>query len=160
MIIVRVFTDIKKHFPVRRSEWIGSGVMILWGLFMILDERSTVPGWVGLGRMLQGNFGASLLMVLGSLRLLALIINGTFQKTWYGKISPHVRVFASIVSCMVWLQLWLALWNGPYWTTGLAAYAGYFVHDVLNAFAAAGDAKELDKARQDANATARTDKPV
>ncbi|WP_139267612.1 MULTISPECIES: hypothetical protein [unclassified Beijerinckia] len=44
-------------------------------------------------------------IALGILRLLALVINGTFADTWYGRWTHHVRGFLALYSLYVWTTI-------------------------------------------------------
>lgn len=157
MLILRIWNGVIDHFPIRRSEWINSCVMIGWGVVVLLDNRPLTGAWHILGQLMPEIFWALMLMTVGAIRLLALLVNGTFPKTWYGRVSPHVRVGMSLLSSLVWLQLVIATIGSPVLTTGLVAYLGYLVSDALNTLSSAAEARELDKGRR--NVAARTIDP-
>ncbi|WP_129505151.1 hypothetical protein [Bosea sp. Tri-54] len=90
-----------------------------------------------------------LAIAIGTFRLLALIINGTFARTWYGRWSPHVRALASFLTCFLWFQISFGLFNSDAATTGLAVYPGLLVLDAMNIVAATRDAASMDKAVAD-----------
>lgn len=150
MIILRLLNGVVDHFPIRRSEWVNSGVMIGWGLIIIFDGRPLEGAWYALGQVFGELVWALMFMIIGVLRLIALLANGTFPHSWYGRWSPHVRVAASLISALAWFQLVLASIYAPYLTTGLAAYLGFFVSDALNTLSSSAEARELDKGRRHA----------
>jgi len=149
MLILRIGRGVIDHFPVRRSEWISACVMIAWGAILTLDGLPLYGSWVYLSVNLTEQAWAALLICLGFVRLIVLTINGSFPTTWYGKWAPHVRVATSLICTLAWLQLVLAGIKAPIWSTGVAAYAGYFVSDMLNTFSGSAEAREIDKGRKD-----------
>lgn len=157
MLILRIGRGVIDHFPVRRSEWINSLVMFGWGAILAFDNLPLYGIWTNLSLSLSEAAWSSMLMTIAALRLLALTINGTFPKSWYGRWSPHVRVAMSMICALAWMQLVLAGMKAPVWSTAVVAYAGYFVSDVLNTWSAAAEARELDKGRR--NVAARTVDP-
>lgn len=148
MLILRLGRGVIDHFPVRRSEWINSLVMVGWGLLLWLDGLPLYGAWTYLTVSLDETAWSFLLMTIGGLRLIVLGINGTFPQSWYGPWAPHVRVAMSLICALAWLQLVLAGIKAPVWSTGVAAYAGYLVSDTLNTWSAAAEARELDKGRR------------
>jgi hypothetical protein len=44
--------------------------------------------------------------MIGLVRLLALIVNGTFADSIYARWSPHVRGVCAFLSCGIWFPLW------------------------------------------------------
>lgn len=149
MLILRIGRGVIDHFPVRRSEWVNSFVMIGWGAVLSLDDLPLYGSWLYLSITLPEMAWATLFVCLGTFRLIILGINGSFPKSWYGKFAPHVRVAMSLLAALAWMQLVLAGMKAPVWSTGVVAYAGYFVSDSLNTLSASAEARELDKGRRD-----------
>lgn len=107
MIIVKLAGGIRDHFPARASEW-GFAALLLWiGYFLAVTPGTfvTSAGYAGLAALADEATWRIVCFVVGSLRLLALVINGTFATTWYGRWSPHVRGACAFLSCGVWLPL-------------------------------------------------------
>lgn len=148
MLILRIANGVIDHFPVRRSEWISSFVMIGWGLVLALDGRPLYGNWSYLSISLSETAWWGMCISLGVLRLIILTINGTFPQSWYGRWSPHSRIAISLLCTLMWLQLVLAGMKADVWSTGVVAYAGYFVSDMLNTWSSAAEARELDKGRK------------
>lgn len=151
MIILRIYRGIHDHFPARRSEWVLAGILVAWGLILLPPspafEESLV--WAQMAVMASERTWAVTAIAIGLFRLAALIVNGTFSSTWYGRWSPHVRSLASFLSCFLWLQISFGLWAGSATTTGLAVYPGLLVLDLMNVVAAASDAGQMDRAQKD-----------
>lgn len=154
MIIARVYRGIHDHFPARRSEWVLAGVMVAWGCLLIgPDDVFTQPkAWAEMAAIASESVWGWLAIAIGTFRFAALIINGTFASTWYGRFSPHVRSVASFLAGLLWLQIAYGLYSTGTVTTGLAVYPGLLLLDVLNVFAASKDAANMDKARIDGRA--------
>ncbi len=148
---VRLYLGIHDHFPARRSEWVLAGIMVAWGWILLKPTAvfASHPSWSQMAAMMDEATWGWLAISIGSFRLLALIVNGTFARTWYGRWSPHVRALASFLSCFLWFQISFGLWASDAATTGLAVYPGLLVLDAMNIVAASKDAASMDKAVAD-----------
>lgn len=148
---VRLYLGIHDHFPARRSEWVLAGIMVAWGWILLKPTSvfASHPSWSQMAAMMDEATWGWLAIAIGSFRLLALIVNGTFARTWYGRWSPHVRALASFLSCFLWFQISFGLWASDAATTGLAVYPGLLVLDAMNIVAASKDAASMDKAVAD-----------
>lgn len=107
MIVVRVARGIREHFPARASEWGFSGLLIWLGCVFtrwpeLFDRSLSYSGLAGLAD--ETVWGAACIAI-GLVRLAALVINGTFADTWYGRWSPHVRGVCAFLSCGVWFPI-------------------------------------------------------
>ena len=148
MIILRIGRGVIDHFPVRRSEWISSLTMVGWGAILALDGIPLYGSWRYLNISLSEAAWSGLFILLGALRLLVLTINGNFPNSWYGKWAPHVRVAASGFCALAWLQLVLAGLQATPISTGVAAYSGYLVTDILNTWSGSAEARERKEGRK------------
>jgi len=148
---VRLYLGIHDHFPARRSEWVLACILIAWGWILLKPAAAFAgnPAWSQMAAMMSEESWGRLAIAIGAFRLVALIINGTFARTWYGRWSPHVRALASFLTCFLWFQISFGLLASDAATTGLAVYPGLFVLDVMNIVAAARDAGSMDKAVAD-----------
>ena len=108
MIVVRVARGISDHFPARASEWGFAGLLI--GLGYVFagspDLFDASRSYSGLARLADETVWGSACIAIGVVRLLALVINGTFAESWYGRWSPHVRGVCAFLSCGIWFPLW------------------------------------------------------
>jgi hypothetical protein len=147
----RLYLGITDHFPARRSEWVLAAIMVGWGWLLIRPEAVFAgnPAWRQMAALMDESTWGWLAISIGAFRLLALVINGTFARTWYGRWSPHVRAFASFLACFLWFQIAFGLWASDAATTGLAIYPGLLVLDAMNIVAASKDAAGMDKAVAD-----------
>lgn len=143
----RLYLGIHNHFPSRRSEWVLACIMVAWGYILIQPSTTFTSSnsWSQMAALMDESTWGKLAIWVGMLRLLALIINGTFAGTWYGRYSPHVRSFAAFVSTFVWFQISFGLWASDVATTGLAVYPGIMALDAMNIIAAAKDAGDMDR---------------
>jgi len=151
-MIVRIATGIKRHFPTRVSEWFLSGALVAWGWILLSpgDTFSASPSFAHMAVMASERTWGLAAITVGLVRVVALIINGTFADTGYSRASPYVRAIMSILACFVWAQITLGLIGAPNTSTGLAVYPILFLLDSWNCVRAAGDAGEARKARTDA----------
>lgn len=151
MIVLRVYLGIRDHFPARRSEWALSGIMIGWGVMLlrpgIIFDQSRA--WTQMAAIMPETTWGWLAVAVGVFRFTALVINGTFAATWYGRRSPHVRALASFLACFLWLQIAVGLWSSGIDNTGMAVYPGLLALDLMNVVAAASDAAKMDRAAAD-----------
>lgn len=154
MIILRIGRGVIDHFPVRRSEWISSFTMVSWGAILALDGIPLYGSWRYLNISLSEAAWAGLFVILGFMRLIILTVNGSFPQTWYGKLAPHVRVAASGICALAWLQLVLAGLQATPISTGVAAYSGYLITDILNTWSGSAEAREIKEGRR--NVASRT----
>lgn len=147
----RLYLGIADHFPVRRSEWTLACIMIGWGAILIAPRMTFAgsPAWSQMAAMMDEQTWGWLAIIIGSFRLIALVLNGTFSKSWYGRWSPHVRALASFLACFLWLQISFGLWASGEVPPGLAAYVGLLAQDVMNIIAATKDAANMDRAVAD-----------
>ncbi|KRE06271.1 hypothetical protein ASE61_25215 [Bosea sp. Root670] len=147
----RLYHGIADHFPARRSEWVLAGIMVAWG-WILIGPGATFAGHRAcsqMAAMMSENAWGWFAIGIGAFRLLALIINGTFSGTWYGRWSPHVRALAPLLTCFLWFQISFGLWASDAATTGLAVYPGLLVLDAMNIVAATKDAAGMDKGVSD-----------
>lgn len=151
MIIARrLAVGIAESFPVRASEWLLSLAMIRWG-FILLDDGDIFvnsPAFAPLAAIAAENVWGWLAVTAGIARLIALVVNGTFQGTLYSYYSPHVRCAMSFVTCFVWAQISMGLHASGVPTTGMAVYPILFLLDAWNAVRAAGDAGAMRAAKK------------
>lgn len=157
MVILRVYKGIHDHFPARRSEWVLAGIMLAWGAILLgpSDTFARSPAWAEMAKFADEKVWGWAAVSIGLFRFAALIINGTFAETWYGRWSPHVRGVASLLAIFLWFQISFGLYASDAAATGLAVYPGLLVLDFMNWIAGATDAAKMDKPRADGSARAQ-----
>lgn len=153
MIVVRIAAGIKEHFPARRSEWVLAGFLGGWGVILgapdaVFDTSRTFDGLRAFGS--EASWAWTCLLI-GAVRLLALLINGTFAHTAYGRYSPHVRGSLAFLSCFIWTAISIGIYNSGVSSTGLVIYPGLLFLEITNVSEALKDAGEVDRSHWDAS---------
>jgi hypothetical protein len=72
-------------------------------------------------------------LIAGSLRILALFINGL----WYG--TPAIRWVCSMISILIWFMVTSAFVSSPVANMGVVVYGWHMVADMYSAFRSASD---------------------
>ena len=131
---------LQKSFPIRVTEWLLACIMLSWSILCwnLRDVDWSNPLYSGLARFGDQHSWAFFAFVIGGLRLAALMINGAWRP------SPHLRAMGAFLSCFMWLQISLALFNSEIRATGLAIYPWLLIADIYNVFRAAHDARQSD----------------
>jgi hypothetical protein len=125
MIVLRTWEGIRDHYPSRQMEWFmipGSALMGAVFLYQP-DLFSTSKGYSALADVLPQEGWAVLIFLCTIIRLVALIVNGTFHQFSY---SPHLRAFASVVCMLFWFQFGVGVMISVLYygggATGVVAY--------------------------------------
>lgn len=103
-MFIRVVTGIAEHLDVRMPEWISAGILILYGINLVLTPTSwTNPeAWtLMLSLLSEDNWGLTC-VAAGVAWLMALTVNGTFSGTLYSRYSPLVRGLCALLSAAIW----------------------------------------------------------
>lgn len=136
MIVVRRITDgIYAHFPIRFTEWIMAWPSIGMGLALTLqdDMFQTSPSYATVANWADESVWAMMVLICASVRLLALIVNGTFRSFRY---SPHVRLTASLVGMLFWSQFAIGFLSAAIYGQGalsaVVAYSTLLVMEFAN----------------------------
>lgn len=150
MLIVKVVRGIQTHLPARAAEWALAAILFNWGWILLLPKETfgREAYALMLAIMPESSWGVACL-VIGAVRLVALVINGTFANTAYSRYSPHVRATMAGLSCFFWLQIVLSFALAPV-GTGMAVYPVLMVLDLYCVYRAAGDAKHSDEVARNA----------
>lgn len=148
MIVIRMVKGVSDHFPARRSEWVLAAMLLGWGIILGPPSTSvfaTSPAFAGLDGMAPEWVWAWVCLLIGVVRLLALLINGTFAHTFYGHWSPHVRGALAFLSCFIWTAISIGVFNSGALTTGIIIYPGLLALEITNLKEAWQDAGEADR---------------
>lgn len=153
MVIVRIVTGIKSHFHTRAGEWFCTAVMLWWGVVLLLpgETFASSPSFTGLAAIWSEVWWGLVCLIVGTVRLIALILNGTFAHTRYGHFSPHVRAAMAFASCFVWFQIVYGLFASMAITppsTGTGTYLLILALDVVNFRRAMDDTGEAVAAKR------------
>lgn len=153
-----IVRSLRQHWPARNLEWIMSGLMISWGMYVLLHPSlftapETISLYSGL-TAISGHFtqypalawgGLAFLIGLG--RAMALFINGAWTRT------PLIRLVASFLSMFLVTQIVIGLWRSGVSNTGLVVYSWLVIADLLSANRAAIDVVHAQKQREDQKET-------
>lgn len=144
MIVVSIVKGIADHFPKRVTNWMLSGMLANIGFVLInrpglFYEQPTYAFMVRLGSSDQWGVAC---VVLGGLRLMALVVNGTFAGFRW---SAHCRSVLSSVTCLVWLQLVLGCQLEGSTGLGVAVYPFLLFLEIYDAFSAAQEAGVVER---------------
>lgn len=153
MVIVRIVAGIGHHFHTRAGEWFCTAVILNWAFVMLSpgDTFATSPSFSGLASIWTEFWWGMICLILGTARLIALILNGTFAHTRYGHFSPHVRAAMAFASCFVWFQIvygMLGAWTTLPLTTGPGTYLAILFLDAVNFRRAMDDTGEAVAAKR------------
>lgn len=122
MIFLRIINGVSKHLDERIVEWVMALQIVWYGLRISApgDQWGTTGAWDGMLKYMPENSWGVLCILLGTARLLALIVNGTFENTFYARYSPAVRFVTSFLGCGFWFMAFLSVAGGV--GSGLGIY--------------------------------------
>lgn len=147
MLIYRVARGVRDHFPVRATEWGFAALLLDTGRVLLTGEPNfTSRAFAPLAEYASETVWGLGCVTVGALRLLALLVNGTFAGTAYMRWSPHVRMACAFASCFFWTQITLAYWAGAPEAVSGVAYKWLLIIDAYNVFRCAQDMREIDEA--------------
>jgi hypothetical protein len=139
-----IILELRKHFPPRAIEWLISGILMSWGITVILTPGlfRLNEAFTGLLAMAPQERWGLYAMAIGAIRMGALFINGSWRRT------PIIRVLCSFASAFVWTQVFLGFLNSPIPTTAFAFFPWFIASDLYSAFRAATDAYIAQRAME------------
>lgn len=138
----RFMNGMTDHFRLRAPYWIMSGIMFGLGVSLTMNPNIFTKDvkayqYVFANRVFDQHTWAILCIVVASIRILALVVNGTFEAfPW----SNHIRSILAFLACFLWFQIGLGVWTEGVldgWNTAMPIYAGLLLFDVLNTYSAA-----------------------
>lgn len=138
MIVARF----KETFRERMPEWILSTGMLLWGMMTLFSPNlfNTVPFFAPLLQLMSQTSWGILAVLIGTIRLIFLIINGAFRP------SAHIRAIGCIFGTLLWINLLISALSLDALTPTTAIFAMLLALDIVSLWFAAGDAKLADLA--------------
>lgn len=148
-----IIRSLRDHWPARKLEWLMSGFLIAWGVYVLLHPALfTAPETISLFSGLKAisdpftpypalAWGGSGFLV-GITRLIALFVNGAWTRT------PLIRLIASLLSLFIITQIIIGLWKSGVPNTGLVVYPWFVIADLLSAYRAAVDVVHAQKLRE------------
>lgn len=148
-----IIESLRQHWPSRKMEWIGSGFLLSWGIYVLLHpelftQDATAQVFAGLAA-LSDSFTpypalawGGLAFAIGLARAVALFINGAYVRT------PAIRVATSFVSIFILTQICLGMWQSGVPNTGLVVYPWLIIADLISAYRAAVDVVYAETVRK------------
>jgi hypothetical protein len=151
--IIQITKGVTAHFESRLPEWAMAFAIMMWGLNLLdplVSFDVALPAWRGMTAIpflhdakSWGWFAFS----VGSLRAMALVVNGSFNGTRYAGISPNVRAFTAMVGAIAWFVVATSVAQVP--TPGRVTYFLPLLLDIWCVFHAGRDTGRV-KAKRDA----------
>ena len=135
-VATMILLHVKKHFPARATEWIVAAMLTTLGLIFLRPEPTFAlsPSYVGLARLATESTWGWGCVIIGGIRIIALIINGAWVPSTY-----HLRSITAMLSCFVWFQLSLGLFASNTASAGLALFPWLVVLDIVSTYRVARD---------------------
>lgn len=148
-----IIRSLRQHWPARKLEWLMSGFMIAWGIYVLLHpglftDPATAQVFGGLAALSApiSEFPALVwggsCFIVGLGRAIALFVNGAWTRT------PLIRLIASFISMFIVTQIVIGLWQSGVPNTGLVVYPWFVIADLLSAYRAAVDVVHAEKQRE------------
>lgn len=135
-----ITVQFRDTFRERLPEWVTSATLVFWGLIVLTETSDlwTQQYFSVLANIAEQRTWGMITLILGSLRLVALAVNGIWRPT------AHIRALGAMCGMLVWTAIilsYIALpWNPP----ALATKSALWVLDLSALWFAAGDAKVAD----------------
>ena len=139
IVATEIRTTHWKHFQARALEWLNAGILICWGLYLLLhpgmfsDPRVSAM-WTGLGTIAAQPTWGVVALIGGGVRASALYVNGRSKRT------PLIRLIASFFSAFILTQITMGLFNSDTPNTGVIVYSALVLADLYSAFRSSADA--------------------
>lgn len=139
-----LFSAIKSHMRLRFNEWVSSIALVAWGIGFLLNERLslTLSYFAKLDSFKSLTTLGIICVCIGLARVVLLFINGAWG------LSPHFRVFGSIVSACTWTLMWTYFFNPSYIIPSLATIGTLVILDLYSLWYAAEEARYSDVRRR------------
>lgn len=137
MIIVRrIANGVRSHWDIRASEWLMLFPALGMGVALSVlqpDMFDSSPSFATIAKWNGEDFWGFWVLVCATIRLIALVVNGTFDEFRY---SPHMRLVASLVGVLFWSQFTLGFVNtylgGAGSLSAVFAYTTFCLAELLN----------------------------
>lgn len=138
-LIKRVAIGATHHFRLRVSDWFITLMLTTLGLILLQPGGTfeTFAPFSYLKRFGSESTWGLVCVIIGSFRLFALVINGTFKDFRW---SPYIRAIMAVLSCFIWFQLATSVLSMDVWHPGASVYPYLFLFDIYNASHAAAEA--------------------
>jgi cytochrome b561 len=141
-----IWIRIQHRFGPRMMEWFSGAVTTTFGLVLLAgDDLFSQPSWSGFRQILgsQERFGV-IMLILGLLRLVALIVNGAKKK-----VTPQIRQIAAGFGLIIWFGVCAGFYSSGVISTWAAIYPWLVIAELTNIHRAAHDQGETRNGRTD-----------
>ena len=133
---VLVVTRVHRKLHLRAGEWLTALMLLSWGVELLfwptLFQRDFFAGFL---RWAPQSVWAATLLLIGSLRLVALTINGSWR------YSAFMRMALLAASVLVWAALVHGIWASNRGTIAIVIYPWLAAADIYAAYRAGRDAR-------------------
>ena len=140
-----------QHFAIRLGEWLVSIILVSLAalLFCATQTFALNPAYfAAMIAMAPQVVWASIFLLFGGVRIIALYINGRKP------VTPYIRMGLAFLSCFVWFQVTLSLFASGVPGLGWAVFPWLLALEMYNVFRSSADAREVfDKQRASRNGT-------
>lgn len=129
------------HFEIRASSWfmawmtLGVGILMTYDPTMMTGPNNAAPYFQRMSTLADPGIWRTLFLIVGTSRLMALVINGSFAAFRW---TPHIRLFMSSLSAMIWANVAYSVIGGPP-TIGTVTYPFLVLVEIHNAVQALKD---------------------
>ncbi|CAM5772076.1 hypothetical protein LMIY3S_03722 [Labrys miyagiensis] len=140
MIVARVVNGVWTHFRLRLPEWVSATIMLGFGA-ILLEPGNTFelsPGFAFMADVAPENVWGVCLVLLGGLRFVALVLNGTFVP--FQRLSPLVRSATATLAATAWMIVGIGILVSNNLLPGWLVYIGLSVLDAITGYSVAGEA--------------------
>lgn len=141
MIIVKGF---RQTFRDRFPEWVLSIALFWWGIFALVNPDSFQYSILlsSILRIATQEVWGWIATVLGSIRIIFLIINGAWRP------SAHIRTIGAILGSGFWSMMILSSFDITWLLSNSVLFIGFLAFDLYSLWFSAEDAKLADLARR------------
>ncbi|SER57333.1 hypothetical protein SAMN03159406_00524 [Rhizobium sp. NFR03] len=139
-----IWIRIQHRFGPRNMEWFSGAVTTTFGVIVLVgDDLFSQPSWAGFRDFFgtQSLFG-TIMLILGMLRLIALLINGAKKK-----VTPQIRQVAAGFGLVIWFGVCAGFYSSGVISTWAAIYPWLVIAELTNIHRAAHDQGETRNGR-------------
>lgn len=131
-----IVLGVARTFPARAVEWLISGILVSWGVFLLTHPQlfAENPVFDNLDQTAPQYMWGGMAVMAGIIRATALWINGHWTRT------PMIRVITSFVSAFIWTQVFLGVAQSRVDAVQIVLYPWFIAGDIYSALRAASDA--------------------
>ena len=135
---VNLWTKIVSHVHPRFMEWYVAIQLLMWGIILLgpSDVYTSGHAFDVLARLISEESLGVIMFVLGSIRVLALIVNGSVPR-----LTPIVRIVGAFIGCFVWFCISVSFAESGVFSTWIAAWPMAFIAEFANLYRGARDAR-------------------